>query len=87
MTLEEAGHRINPDLPADSLTTQLSRACGPRGESWGGGKVPPPNGAGSWSKFGESGGGFSQVHFCCLFSAFITSLGTTVCFSKVQVGF
>ena len=49
-------------------------------------EVPPPNGARSWSKFGESGGGFSQVHFCCLFSAFITSLGTTVCFSKVQVG-
>ena len=44
MTLEEAGHRINPDLPADSLTTQLSRACGPRGESWGGGRCPHPMG-------------------------------------------
>lgn len=86
MTLEEAGHRVNPDLPADSLTTQLSRARGPRGESEGR-EVPPPNGAGSWSKFGESGGDFSQVHFCCPLSAFITSLGTTVCFSKVQVGF
>lgn len=29
-------------------------------------------GARSWSMFGESGGGFSQVHFCCLFSDFIT---------------
>ena len=43
MTLEEAGHRINPALPADSLTTQLSRARGPRGESWGG-RCPHPMG-------------------------------------------